>query len=524
MILKDLTQEITERLARDCSDQNRVQTIRAYERNYRELEGDVFSSDDDLKYYWPQRYKETNAAYRERVKIWTHIPKIIIQRIVSLLLQGETRREWEPISDEYRPVSDRANELETMCNEVNDWEAKSAWCYYYALGIGEVAIWPEFRRYDKLTGEPYDPAGGLGIPIWSYWFPWFVEPISLQDYAEEVIGAAKLIYLDGNVATPLVTQSVTGGKQKAITQLWLGKQYDRMTGKATHEGFYRSWTNAKEDVQYDEQGNPDASWWGKNHYGVNPVVFFGGPDPDETQYRGRSYVDRFRRLAINHTQTVSNIGQAIDVLPNIWKYTGEQKQIDKLTIRTNQVVQIPTGGTFEQASRELNLSEDWKLVNYIEKMISLLGAIPAEVWDMLGSAGKVESGVALRLVMQPMAESISITRKHMARNEKQKMRNTVRMFNFHNQDVPIDMTVIRPTVIHEQNVIPVDDAIDVLNDIQLLDKGVKSLEELVRKYHPELTRPDQVKAFIDERSREASARAPKTLFTRTNANTVTNTL
>lgn len=516
MIIPNTTDQIIDQLARDYNDQNRSAMLEMYQRNYRELTGDVLTRADDLARYWPRRYKETPEAYKERVKIWTQLPRIVCDKITSVALGGETERTWVADIDSAKEQADRANELDALCNEKNDWHAKASHIYFYSLGIGEMALWPEFRAFDKFTGQPYDVAGGRGVPIWSYWFPWFVEPISLQEYAEEIIGAAKLIWLDGQMATPLLTQTIAGGKQSSLTQVYLSPQYDHMTGVKTNKGFYRTWENNSPHIP-----NGLEKWWDENLYECNPVVFVKSPDHDETQCRGKSYVDRFRDLAINHSQTVSNIGQAIEVLPNIWKYTGEQKDIKNITIRSNEIVQIPENGTFEQAGRALDLSEDWKLVNYLEKTIALLAAIPAEVWDTLGSAGKVESGVALKLTMQPLVEGIDATRKAFAVAEKEKMRVTVNMFNAHNPNRKIDLKNIRPTVNYKGKVIPVDEAVQIVSDLSLFDKGVKSLTELVRKYHDEITTDEQAENWIKDNQESIAARTPRqprSLFTRTNAN------
>lgn len=495
MIIKSLTQEINEEMLLDVAQQRRAKTIEYYDRNYRELEGDVSAH---IETYWPKKYNESDAAYAERVKIWTQLPKIIINRIVSLILSGEVKREWVSIDEKPSVDSERANQLDQLTNELNGWETRAQTIYYYALGIGEVAIWPEFRRFDKTTGLPYAIDNGQGVPVWTHWFPWFVEPIVLQDYAEEIIGAVKIIRMDGQQATTYLSEAIYGNDKRVITQAYAAPQYDRMTGDLLNGGFYRAWENGVEKSPVNESGGEDVSWRESNKFGCNPVVFFRGPDPDETQFRGKSFQDRFRDLAIHHTRFVSSIGQAIEILPNIWKYTGDQKNIDKVVLRSNSIVQIPTDGVFEQATRALDLSEDWKLVNYIEKLISLAAALPAEVWDTLGSAGKVESGVAFKLVMQPMVESIQSIRKYMADAEKEKMRVTVKMFNAYNPSSKIDLAKIRPTIVYNQNLIPVDEGVEIINDISLLAADVKSLPDLVMKYNPQFTTREQAEKFIED--------------------------
>lgn len=495
MVIPNTTEQVIDQLARDSAASQRQSIIAEYDRNYRELEGDVFSS-TDIQAYWPRRYKETPTAYKERTKIWSEMPRIICNRLTSVLLSGTPERKWVAISDAQEDIAnaERATELEELSNEVNAWDSKANQVYYYALGIGELALWPEFRLFDTATGEPYElKSGGQGIPIWSQWFPWFVEPISLQDYAEEIIGAMKCVWLDGQMATPLLTQVMSGNAQSTLVEIYLSPRYDRLTGNKTSGGLFRRYKNGsrQKDDGLDE-------WWDENQYQCNPVVFFRGPDPDESQYRGKAFTARFRSLAIEHSRTISNIGQAVEVLPTIWRYTGEQKAINELSIRTNSIVQIPEGGTFEQAARELNLLEDWKLVNYLEKTISLLAVLPAEVWDMLGSAGKVESGVALKLTMQPMVESVNLIRKSFAASEHQKMRSTVKMFNYYNQDKQIDLKNIRPEVQYNREIIPIDEAVAIVNDLALLNSGAKSLVELVKKHNPSITTDEQAQAFIEE--------------------------
>ena len=507
MIFRDLTKEITEKLLQEWADQQRSARIAEYETRYAELQSNVFTR-ARRETYWPRLNREKPPAYEERTKIWVPWNDLVSRRLASVCLSGKCERKFEPLADTDQGEADRANELLELTNEIGDWEAAAHAVYYHALGIGEISLWPEYRAFSRETGEPYATAAGSGVVYWQDWFPWFVEPIISDERVNEPIGAVKLYFWDGFKATAYLKQTVATatGPARVVAEIYLAPIFDHITGNQTCAGTYKKWVNGIEDYK----GVPDALR-GENPYACNPVVTFRGPDPDESGYRGRSYGERFRDLAIQHSRLISNIGQAIDVLPNIWKYRGDPKNAEKIVIRTNEIACIPEGdppGDFAQAARELNLTEDWNLANYIDSLIHVCGQLPQGFLRDMAGSGKTDSGTALKIVFQPIIEAMQSIRAEFGKAEKRRMVNTVKIVNTNNAK-PIILNRIRPEVSYNQDLVPANEMEDIANDLKLLADGVLALPDLVKKYNPTITTDEQVQAFMAENEGRKRAAQPQ---------------
>ena len=508
MIFRDLTKEITEKLIQEWADQQRTARIREYETRYAELQSDVFGAARQQT-YWPRRADEEPERYKERTKIWVPWADIVSRRLASVCLSGKCERKFVPLADSDQTEADRANELLELTDEVGNWEAAAHAVYYLALGVGEVSLWPEYRLYSRESGEKYETAGGDGVVFWQDWLPWFVEPVVSDERVNEPIGAVKLYYWDGKQATAYLNQIVASavGTTRVVTEIYLAPIFDHITAAEIYAGTYKKWVNGKEDYR----GVPEGMQ-GVNPYRCNPVVTFRGPDPDESGYRGRGYGERFRNLAIEHSRLISSIGQAIDLLPNIWIYRGEEKSAKKVVIRHSGIIHIPEGeppGDFKQAARELNLTEDWKLADYLDSFIHVCGQLPQGFLRDMAGVGKTESGVALKIVFQPILEAMESIRAEFGRAEKLRMVNTVKIVNANNKGREIDLAKLRPEISYNEDLIPANAAQDLLDDLSLLGVGALTLRDIVKKYNPNVTTDEQADAVIAERERKEAATQPR---------------
>lgn len=499
MIFKNLTEEITEQMLRDAADQYRQRQIREYETLYNELMGEVLTA-DIVQNYFPRGYNESDDEYKERAKVWVPWANIICSKLRDVVLSDYTELEWQTDSDKDSGEAERANEVQEATDEASNWEKKKGDVLFFSLGLGQVACWPETRLYNKETGEKYKAANGDGVVVWDWWFPWFVEPIVYEENVTEIIGAAKVIMMNGNKATPLLTYSV-GQQRKEITELYLSPRYDKDTGKKLSNGTYRKWENSK-PVKFKDSDK----WWNENLYGCTPPVFYCSPDTDETQYLGSGFPLRFRQMAIKHSQTISNAIQACEMLPVIWGIEGDIGKLKNFPIRTNRLVQLPTGGKLMQTERNLDLEEEWRAADNLERFISLVASVPANVWDTLGSAGKVESGVALKILYQPLLDIIRTVRSHYAYAEKERMTKTVKMWNTLNPNRRIALEKIRPEVKFKEDILPKNEQEEIASDILKLSNGIVTLTDLVKKYNPHIKTDAEAEAYMKlESERKAAA-------------------
>lgn len=495
MIFKDLTAEITTQLVRDFANLQSSARAKEYQDRYNELTGDVFG-EGRVTTYWPKHAKEDKAQYDERRKIWIPWSQLISRRLTSVCLGGTVERRFEPLADENKGEADQANELIEKMNEAGDWDARAHDVYYHALALGEISLWPEYRAFNKENGEPYDVAGGRGFPFWIDWFPWFVEPIVHYEYSSDIVGAIKTYWTDGNLMTPFVTKAVgMSGRDKSVVEIWLSPQYDPHTGEIVSAGYFKKFVDEKPSTEFSEA----EAWAGENPYGTNPVVFFRAPDPDESGYRGKSYTDRFKDMALEHSRTISTIGHYVDMLPNLWVYKGEKADAERIRLAPNEVVCVPgVGGDFAQAARNMNAAEEWNLAGNLAKFIGLAAQFPIELLTQLEGAGRVETGVALKILFQPIVEGVQSIRSSFGKAEKERMRVAVLMFNAANPAKKINLKNIRPEVAYNEDLIPSEEAQNIISDLSLLDKRIVSLKDLVLKYNKKITTEEQAENFLKE--------------------------
>jgi hypothetical protein len=498
MIFKDLTAEITTQLVRDFAELQSSARAREYQARYNELVGDVLC-EGRVENYWPILSGEDPEQYKDRRKIWIPWAQLISRRMASVCLSGKVVRKFEPIADANKGEADRANLLIEKMDEECDWDARAHDVYYHALALGEISLWPEFRMYNREDGQAYKVAGGQGFPCWTSWFPWFVEPVVHYEYSSEIIGAIKTYWTDGQMMTPFITKAVgMSGHNKSVVEVWLAPQFNSRDGSAVTSGYFKKFMDEKLIFDFDGADK----WSESNPYGCCPVVFFRAPDPDESGYRGKSYVDRFWNLALEHSRTISTIGHYIDLLPNVWVFGGEKADAEKIKIRPNEVVAVPPAGTFGQAARNMNAVEEWNLAGNLAKFIGLAAQFPVEVLTQLDGAGKVESGVALKILFHPIVEGMQAIRASFGKTERERMRVSVMMFNAENPTKRIKLENIRPEIEYNEDLIPADDAQQIINDILLFDKGALSLKNIVMKYNPSITTEEQADTFLTERKRE----------------------
>lgn len=498
MILNSLTDEITEAMLRDVADAYRQQRIREYEQLYDELISDVLDA-DKVQRYFPRGYNESDDEYNERAKVWVPWANIICSKLRDVTLTDETILEWQPEKDTDQSEADRANEIQQATDKASNWNKKRSDVLFFALGLGQIGCWPETRVYNKETGEKYKSANGDGVVIWEWWFPWFVEPVVYEENVSEIIGAAKIIMMDGNKATPLLSYNINQNRQE-ITELYMSPSYNKDTGDNISKGFYRKWVNSKQAVFKDSD-----KWWNENIYGCSPVVFYCAPDPDESKYLGAGFPLRFRNMALKHSQTISNAIQACEALPVIWGFTGDFGKIKNFPIRPNKIVQLPVDGKLAQTERNLDLEEEWTAANNLERFISLVASVPASVWDTLGSAGKVESGVALKILYQPLLDIVGTVQTHYGSAEKERMTKTLKMWNSMNPTKPVDVTKLRPEVKFKRDILPKNETEEIASDILKLANGIVTLTDLVKKYNQHLKTDAEVEAYIKQESERKTA-------------------
>jgi hypothetical protein len=141
-----------------------------------------------------------------------------------------------------------------------------------------------------------------------------------------------------------------------------------------------------------------------HNLGFNPSVAIKSIDKYTSGKYGKPYPLRFGDLAVEFNHIISQMSKSIKILQNIWT---SNLSVDNpempIRLDPDTVVFLGPNGILQQAARELDLSEEVRLLEILEHHISKSSQVPAELVG-LRDAGKLPSGIALQILLQPLVE------------------------------------------------------------------------------------------------------------------------
>ena len=138
---------------------------------------------------------------------------------------------------------------------------------------------------------------------------------------------------------------------------------------------------------------------------ILPVLFVGIDKYDSGKY-GKPFVSRCTELVLEYNHILSQIVKAVKILQNVW-VTNLSADNPEMPIRLSPdtINFLGPDGKLEQAIRNLDLEEERKLLEILEFQISKASQVPAELIG-LRDVGKLPSGIALQILLQPLVELI----------------------------------------------------------------------------------------------------------------------
>lgn len=153
----------------------------------------------------------------------------------------------------------------------------------------------------------------------------------------------------------------------------------------------------------------DQFMWGEmiHDYGFNPSVITRFVDRYKGGNYGRSYVNRFKEMVGEYNIITSQMDKAIKILQNVW-ITNISLDNPENPIRLNPdaINFLGPEGTLEQAVKNLDLKEEFRMLEILEHHIAKASQVPAELSGLRG-VGKLPSGIALTILLQPLTELVS---------------------------------------------------------------------------------------------------------------------
>lgn len=241
--------------------------------------------------------------------------------------------------------------------------------------------------------------------------------------------------------------------------------------KYVDETTYSKWKNGKL-IYSDEHNLPFI-----------PAVWADNIDMDEDGIYGIPFINRFKNLVLQLNATLSQKQKSLVYLQNVWVARTDfvpDSNDEPLTLSPDVINYVSTGGSLEQVIRNLNLTEESNQIEYLKRAIYRAAQVPQD--DDLSSKGKVESGVALKILYSQLEEVVSRIRRTYKAYEEDLLQKMIRthMLSLGLSDPGEDLKV---EVEYKKSITPEDVQAGLSMDLTLLQNGLVTREALVRKYN-----------------------------------------
>ncbi|BDQ01938.1 MAG: hypothetical protein KatS3mg036_0492 [Ignavibacterium sp.] len=145
----------------------------------------------------------------------------------------------------------------------------------------------------------------------------------------------------------------------------------------------------------------------EHNLGFTPAVVFNSVDKFASGKYSKPFPMRFKDLVIEYNHTLSQMSKKTKILQNVWKTNLSVDNPEQpIRLDPDTINFLGPDGVLEQVRSELSLSEEIKLLEILEHHIAKASQVPAEIAG-LRDAGKLPSGIALKIIFQPLVEIIN---------------------------------------------------------------------------------------------------------------------
>ena len=161
--------------------------------------------------------------------------------------------------------------------------------------------------------------------------------------------------------------------------------------------------------------------------GFNPSVLTTNIDKYEQRIYGKSFIMRWYLLALEYNSIISQVSKSIKILQNIWITNITSPNPDSpLRLDPDRINFLGIDGTLEQSIKNLDLTEERNYLEILEHQISRAAQTPGELTG-LRAIGKIPSGIALALMLQPLTELLGRYRSLFESTIEELVSKTVKM-------------------------------------------------------------------------------------------------
>jgi hypothetical protein len=208
----------------------------------------------------------------------------------------------------------------------------------------------------------------------------------------------------------------------------------------------------------------------EHNLNFKPYVLTKNIDRYDSTVYGKSHVMRYKDLIVEFNHITSQISKAIKILQNVWNTNLSAENPEQpLRLNPDSINFLGPDGKLEQAVRNLNLEEERRYLEILEHQISKSSQVPAELIG-LRDAGKLPSGVALQILLQPLNELITRLRPLFKAMVEELTEKVIRMKYAIDLKKAPEKLVIDVQV--NENIFPEDRKEKIEEIILLKDKGI----------------------------------------------------
>lgn len=215
-------------------------------------------------------------------------------------------------------------------------------------------------------------------------------------------------------------------------------------------------------------------WDTEDHnFGFTPAVWFNSIDRGTAGY-GRPYPNRFKDMVVEFNQIVSQVSKAIKILQNVWNTNlSIENPNQPIKIAPEYINFLGEDGKLEQSTRNLTLDAEWAYLAVLKDNIAQAAQVPSEL-SGLANIGKLPSGVALQILLQPLEELIGRMRHNFGSKVKELVIKIGKSIYLSKGQTPKDFEV---SIRMNEAILPNEKQTELDNILKMVDKEIITKEE-----------------------------------------------
>lgn len=454
-----------------------------------QLRWDLYRNDVARPPYFPYNYQETEQHYRDRLKIGVNWCGSLANRVASYFRKEPVTVTFLEGGKEEGALVDQANEVWQEVAKYNDWTPFMVDVARDAGVGGNGYTKSRFALYDAESGEELrtgDFRGRVNIDRISEVFIY-----ALNIGGRDVLVEAWMT-IDG--AVQIIDRYGGSGEKVEYIELVAPALYDTTSGKKLQDANWRIWRNG-------------ASIYGP--YAIPftlPIQRFANLVSRPRSENGISDIESAIPLNLMINHVFSGASRAV-------QYHGEPKlkargveDVADIKWGTDNLVGLPVSTNGETADLEFltwdqNLSGARTLYQDAADIMTAIAGVPKHMMHDLEGAGKVPSGVALKILYEALNQVCVLKEAGFKGSEQRTIKGALEQLAYYNGR-PGLFRDLQVEVKYNPNRTPVDVEAEFKADAAKLIQNYYNLVDLVMKYEQGIETREQAMEWLKVRADE----------------------